>query len=79
MSPACLQSIGLLLDFRWLHPLEFRWTSVGIPSVLVISSAMLGVGLLLVHRKSIGKVRWTERSDQKCPDKHRKIIGKLLY
>jgi len=29
--------------------------------------------------KSVGKVCWTERSNQKCPDKHRKIIRKLLY
>ena len=38
-----------------------------------------GVGLLSVHWKSVGKVRWTKRSDQKCSDKHRKIIGKLQW
>ena len=38
-----------------------------------------GVGLLSVHRKSVGKVRWTKRSNQKCSDKHQKIIGKLQW
>ena len=51
--------------------LAVHWTSIG--------SGHLGVGLLLVHWKSIGKVRWTLWSDQKCPDKHQKIIGKILW
>ena len=33
----------------------------------------MGVGLLLVHQKSIRKVHWSERSDQKFLDKHWKI------
>jgi len=61
-------SIRIPLDFHWLCLLEFHW-----------SWSFLGVGLLLVHWKSIRKVCWTERSDQKCLDKCQKIIGKLLY
>ena len=67
MSPACLQSIGHLSDFHWPCPSEIHWTSIG-----------LGVGLLFVHWKSVRKVCQTLWSNQKCPDKHRKIIGKIL-
>ena len=56
-------SIGIPLDFRWLCQLEWSFP---------------GVGLLLVHRNSVGKVRWTEKSDQKFPDKQRKMSGKWL-
>ena len=49
----------------WVLVSHFLWT--------------MFAGLLLLHCKSIRTVCWTERSDQKCPDKHWKIIGKLLY
>ena len=60
----CWNSIGLPLAM-----------SVRIPSVLVISVA----GLLSVHWQSVGKVRWTARSAQKCSDQLRRIIGKILW
>jgi hypothetical protein len=53
--------------------------SVGL--LLVLASHFewtVAAGLLIVHRFSNGKVRWTERSDQKWPDKQRKVSGKLL-
>ena len=74
-KPASLLSIRLLavsfripLDFCWLCPLEFHqfWS-------------FLVAGLLFVHWQSIGKVRWTKWSSQKCLDQLRKILGKILW
>ena len=61
-------------------PLEFHQTSAGCPldfhwCLPVISSGLM----VLVCSQSIGKVRWTKRSNQKCLDKHWKIIGKLQW
>jgi hypothetical protein len=53
--------------------------SVGLPLVLAGHFEWtVAAGLLIVHRFSNGKVRRTERSDQKWPDKQRKVSGKLL-
>jgi len=54
---------------------------------MIISSG-LAADLLSVHQKSVGspsevcwksirKVRWTDKSDQKCPDKQWKLTRKL--
>ena len=66
------ESIGCLLDFRWVCPLECHWC-------LMVISSRLDADLLLVHWKSIGKVCWTDKSDQKCPDKQWKLTGKLQH
>jgi len=66
------ESIGCPSDFCWLCPLEFFWC------LMVISSG-LAVDLLLVHRKSVRKVHWTDKSDQKCLDKQWKLTGKLQH
>ena len=55
-------SVGIPLDFHWLCPLEFHW-----------SWSFLGVGLLLVHRKSpLDWKVWPEMPGQ-APENHWKI------
>ena len=59
-------------------PLEFCQTSAGCPLDFHWCLPVISSGLrVLVCSQSIRKVNWTKRSNQKCLDKHRKIIGKL--
>ena len=71
-SDFCQTSVGCVRRNSVGLPLAM---SIRIPSVLVI----LVAGLLSVHWQSIGKVRLTEMSAQKCSDQLRKLIGKILW
>ena len=77
----------ILYNNNYNSLLEFQQTSAGIPLVLVGHFQWtMGVGLLLFHRKSIRKVRWTlcltkkawtstgKSSEKYCGEKAKKYV-----